>query len=57
MVAAGSTAVNSSLRAGSVGSALLRGGEFAPGRLATDRVGELVDCDCPSGGVEFGPVV
>lgn len=44
-VAAGSAAVGSSLRAGSVGSALFRGGEFAPGRLATDKVGELVDCD------------
>jgi hypothetical protein len=54
--AAGSAVLGSSVRGGRTGSTLLRGGEFMPGRLAIDNVGELVDCDCASGGVEFDPV-
>lgn len=52
----GSVVVASSVRGGNPGSALLRGGEFVFGRLAVDKVGELVFCDCPSGGVELEPV-
>lgn len=38
------------------GSTALGGGELVLGRLAVDRVGELVDCDGASGGVAFVPV-
>jgi hypothetical protein len=55
-IAVGSTVLGSSVRGGKAGSTLLRGGEFIPGRLATDNVGELVDCDCAREGVEFDPV-
>lgn len=48
--------LDSSVRGGSAGSTLLRGGELLPGRLAVDNVGELVDCDATRGGVEFEPV-
>jgi hypothetical protein len=54
--AIGSAELGSSARGGSAGSTLLRGGEFIFERLATDNVGELVDCDCASGGVQFDPV-
>jgi hypothetical protein len=46
----------SSVRGGSAGSTLLRGGELVFGRLAVDSVGELVDCDSARGGVEVEPV-
>jgi hypothetical protein len=46
----------SSVRGGSAGSTLLRGGELVFGRLAVDSVGELVDCDNARGGVEVEPV-
>jgi hypothetical protein len=46
----------SSVRGGSAGSTLLRGGEFVFGRLAVDSVGELVDCDSARGGVDVEPV-
>jgi hypothetical protein len=52
----GSDELGSSLRGGSAGSTLFRGGELLPGKLAVDSVGELVDCDVASGGVEFEPV-
>ena len=45
-----STGLESSITDGKVGSALCRGGELL-GKLAVERVGELVDCDCASGGV------
>jgi hypothetical protein len=54
--AVGSGVLFSSVRGGSAGSTLFRGGELLPGKLAVDKVGELVDCGCPSGGVEFEPV-
>lgn len=54
--AADSNGVCSSARGGSVGSALFLGGEFVFGKLAIDNVGELVDCDCASVGVELEPV-
>lgn len=56
VAAMGSVGLGSSVRGGSAGSTLFRGGEFVFGRLAVDSVGELVDCDCPNGGVEFEPV-
>jgi hypothetical protein len=46
----------SSSTASSDGSTLLRGGELVLGRLAVESVGELVDCDCASGGVDAEPV-
>jgi len=52
----GSVGFDSSVRGGNEGSALFRGGEFVFGKLAIDSVGELVDCDCASDGVEFEPV-
>jgi hypothetical protein len=51
-----SIGLGSSSTAGSAGSMLLRGGELVLGRLAVERVGELIGCDCPSGGVELEPV-
>lgn len=55
-IGAGSGEVASSVRGGNAGSTLFRGGEFVLGRLAVDNVGELVACECPSGGVELEPV-
>jgi hypothetical protein len=54
--AVGSIRVCSSARGGSVGSTLFLGGEFVFGKLAVDSVGELVECDCASDGVELEPV-
>jgi hypothetical protein len=51
-IAVGPAGLDSSVRGESAGSTLFRGGEFVFGRLAIDNVGELVDCDCASGGVE-----
>jgi hypothetical protein len=51
----GSAGDSSSVSGGSAGSTLFRGGEFVFGRLAVDKVGELVLC-CPGGGVELEPV-
>jgi hypothetical protein len=56
VIAVASLGLVSSVRGGSAGSTLLRGGEFVFGRLAADSVGELVDCDCASGGVEVEPI-
>lgn len=52
----GSGGLISSVRGGNAGSTLFRGGELLPGRLAVDNVGELVDCEAASGGVQFEPV-
>jgi len=41
-IRAGSVEVASSVRGGNVGSTLFRGGEFVFGKLAVDKVGELV---------------
>lgn len=46
----------SSVTIGNDSSAVLLGGEAVVGRLAVDRVGELVDCDA-SGGVPVELVV
>jgi hypothetical protein len=46
----------SSVTTGNDSSAVLLGGEAVVGRLAVDRVGELVDCDA-SGGVPVELVV
>ena len=37
-------------------SAAFGGGEVVFGRLAIERVGELVDCELASGGVALDPV-
>jgi hypothetical protein len=51
-----STGFASSATGGRVVSTTFGGGELVLGRLAADSVGELVECDWASDGVEFEPV-